>query len=122
MNTAPDTFLITVTAGEFALKGEWVSRLFALRRELRQHDNDLVHRPGTGPMDQARRGRADNSASNFEECRQKCLDMNNLREGIENSGLSRCELWTRPEGIGATNGVPFVSCETNVQAPVFSLG
>ena len=89
-------------------------------------------RPVTEPRDQACRGQnhSDNSASFYKvvavsggiaECRQKCLAMErNKCKGIEYSGFARCELWTRPEGIGATNGVPGFSCEMNVQAPVFS--
>eukprot|EP00434_Breviolum_minutum_P030540 symbB.v1.2.027009.t2/scaffold2631.1/size74421/4 len=89
-------------------------------------------RPVTEPRDQACRGRnhSDNSASFYKvvavsggiaECRQKCLAMErNKCKGIEYSGFARCELWTRSEGIGATNGVPGFSCEMNVQAPVFS--
>jgi len=93
---------------------------------------ECTFRPVTEPRDQACRGQnhTDTSASYYKvvavsggiaECRQKCLAMErNTCKGIEYSGFARCELWTRPEGIGATNGVPGFSCEMNMQAPVFS--
>jgi len=63
------------------------------------------------------------SATNHEDCMQKCLQMkpSGRCKGIEwgaNHG-NRCELWTRPEGIGATSGVPNFMCQRNLRAKVF---
>jgi len=42
-----------------------------------------------------------------------------LCKGIEYSGFSRCELWTRPEGIRSTATLRGFTCEANKDAPVF---
>lgn len=86
--------------------------------------------PVGGGKDQACRGKdsSDNSGSYYtvvtadslDECREKCLQMEKqLCKGIEYSGITRCELWTRPEGIQFTTEKPGFTCEANMQAPVF---
>ena len=149
-NTAPDTFYIhkskmQVCAERTDSSGGWGMGLkiaCALANPTTTTTSTTTTTGGTGgtggfkpvtePKDQACRGQnhTDNSASFYKvvavsggiaECRQKCLAMErNTCKGIEYSGFARCELWTRPEGIGATNGVPGFSCEMNMQAPVFS--
>lgn len=51
-------------------------------------------------------------------CKAGCREMGDLCKGVEWSP-GRCELWTRPEGIGATNGVNHFVCLRNDLAPIF---
>lgn len=85
--------------------------------------------PVTEAMDQACRGatHSDNSADYFQitssqildQCKAACRAMpHHLCKGIEYS-QGRCELWTRPEGIGATKGVTGFTCLRNKIAPIF---
>lgn len=58
------------------------------------------------------------AAASVEACKAGCRDMGGLCKGIEWS-WGRCELWTRPEGIGATSGVQGFVCLRNQLAPIF---
>ncbi|CAE8583375.1 unnamed protein product [Polarella glacialis] len=57
-------------------------------------------------------------ASDITNCKALCVSMAGVCKGIEFS-VSRCELWTRPEGIGATTGLVGSVCLRYTPAPVF---
>merc|ERR1719195_449538 len=81
-------------------------------------DDLLDFVPVDGGADRACRGASanDNSASYYlvistaslRECKEQCVQTSGC-QGIEFKG-SRCEIWTRPEGIGATANVSGFSC------------
>jgi len=78
--------------------------------------------------DQACRGAShrDNSPSYYSvaqvdtlnDCKAHCEAMQGFCKGVEYS-TGRCELWTRAEGIGATEGKQGFSCFHYLPAPVF---
>lgn len=83
-----------------------------------------------GSVDRACRGSTatDNSAKyyqveiripNLEACKALCVERAGCI-GIEFHSRGRCEVWTRPEGIGATAGVPGYRCLRYVSSSALS--
>lgn len=60
------------------------------------------------------------AAPGLDACKARCEAMMPFCKGIEyTSPTKRCELWTHPEGILQTHGVPFTTCLKYTPAPVF---